>query len=103
MAVPAGRCNPAANAARAFGSATACRPRRKACRLASTATPLSSIARSIDCAEIGRAPLWYAAPTMSMLAVWVDPKSCSVSAPGSRYSPREVVGSMIAWMSEVVG
>ncbi len=45
-------------------STTAMRPHRNASRFISTDTPLRRIAFSIDAAETGRAPAWYAAPSM---------------------------------------
>ena len=40
------------------GSTTQTRPQRKACRLASTAVPFSSMARSMAAADSGRTPAW---------------------------------------------
>ena len=61
------------------------------------------MACSIASAEIGRAPDWKAAPTMSMLDVCVEPNRVSVSSPGFRYTPRAEARLIASWMSAVAG
>ena len=59
------------------GSCAARRPQSKACLLASIATPLSSIARSIASRRIGTRPFCQAAPSMNMLEAIASPRSAA--------------------------
>ena len=71
--------------------------------LRSTATPLSSMARSIDSALMGSAPDWYAAPTSTMLAAEVSPNSCVDSSIGSRATTRRELAPIRPETSEAAG
>ncbi len=68
----------------ADGSSNHARPQRKAAMFASTATPLSSIARSTAGTGSGTAPACTAAPSTRMFAVAVEPTSPRASAAESR-------------------
>ena len=52
----------------------------------STATPLSSMARSIAVADWGRSPCWYTTPTTTRFAAGCEPKASSATASASRYT-----------------
>ena len=59
------------------------RPQRNASRFISTDTPFSRMARSMDSAEMGSAPAWYATPIMmGFVAMWSS-KSASAMAMAS--------------------
>ncbi len=55
--------------------------------LAATATPLSSMARSMEAAATGIPPAWYAAPSTSTLAGMAGPSRASAMRSASRRTP----------------
>ena len=75
------------------GSIASSRPRRKAAVFTSTATPLSSMARSMLDADWGRRPCWYATPTTTRFAAGCDPNASSATASASRYTCARVRSS----------
>ena len=70
------------------GSIAISRPSRKAAVFVSTATPLSSMARSMLDADWGSRPCWYATPTTTRFAAGCDPNASSATASASRYTWR---------------